>query len=97
MFRAFPTGYWQALLAREDIIAAPVANYADVTRSEQYTASGIEVAFEHPTAGTVRMPGFAAGSPRPAPEERPSAPWGALAQRAGAVRLHARRNRHADP
>ncbi|RKK02548.1 CoA transferase [Pseudoroseomonas wenyumeiae] len=67
VFRAFPTGYWQALLAREDIIAAPVANYADVTRSEQYTASGIEVAFEHPTAGTVRMPGFAAGSPRPAP------------------------------
>ncbi|MBP0495085.1 CaiB/BaiF CoA transferase family protein [Pararoseomonas indoligenes] len=71
IFRAHPTAHWQDLLAREDIMAAPVADYGDVTRSEQYAASGIEVAFEHPAAGTVRMPGFAAGSPRPARPRRP--------------------------
>ncbi|MFC0387560.1 CaiB/BaiF CoA transferase family protein [Muricoccus vinaceus] len=70
VFRVHPTAQWQALLSREDIMAAPVADYEDVTRSEQYAASGIEVAFEHFTAGRVRMPGFAAGSPRPAAPRR---------------------------
>jgi crotonobetainyl-CoA:carnitine CoA-transferase CaiB-like acyl-CoA transferase len=68
--RTRPTAHWCAVLTAADVIAAPVAGYAEVVGSEQYAASGIEVAVDHPGAGRFRMPGFAVGSP-PVPPRRP--------------------------
>jgi len=68
--RTRPTAHWCAVLTAADVIAAPVAGYAEVVGSEQYAASGIEVAVDHPGAGRFRMPGFAVGS-RPVPPRRP--------------------------
>ena len=68
--RTRPTAHWCAVLTAADVIAAPVAGYAEVAGSEQYAASGIEVAVDHPGAGQFRMPGFAVGS-RPIPPRRP--------------------------
>ncbi len=68
--RTRPTAHWCAVLTAADVIAAPVAGYAEVVGSEQYAASGIEVAVDHPGAGRFRMPGFAVGS-RPIPPRRP--------------------------
>ena len=68
--RTRPTAHWCAVLTAADVIAAPVAGYAEVVGSEQYAASGIEVAVDRPGAGPFRMPGFAVGS-RPVPPCRP--------------------------
>lgn len=46
------------MLQGADILAAPIENYEDVTRSEQYAACGVEIEIDHPTAGPFRMPGF---------------------------------------
>ena len=68
--RRRPTADWCDLFTAADVIAAPVANYAEVVGSEQYDASGIEVAIDHPVAGRFAMPGFALGSP-PTPPRHP--------------------------
>ncbi|MBR0869652.1 CoA transferase [Bradyrhizobium tropiciagri] len=65
VFRSKPTQHWLALLQEADIIVAPVANYEDVTRSDQYAASGIEIEIEHASAGRFRMPGFGLDGPAP--------------------------------
>lgn len=61
--RVRSTREWLELLREADIPAAPVASYGDVTASEQYAASGIEIEIDHPTAGRFRMPGFALDGP----------------------------------
>jgi crotonobetainyl-CoA:carnitine CoA-transferase CaiB-like acyl-CoA transferase len=68
--RTRPTAYWFAMLTAADVIAAPVADYADVVASDQYAVSGIEVAVDRPGAGQFHMPGFAVGG-RPVPPRRP--------------------------
>jgi crotonobetainyl-CoA:carnitine CoA-transferase CaiB-like acyl-CoA transferase len=55
------TAEWQALLEAADIICAPIADYDEVVRSPQLAHNGVIVDMQHPTAGTVRMPGFAVG------------------------------------
>ena len=69
--RSRPTADWCDLFTAADVIAAPVANYAEVVGSEQYDASGIEVAIDHPVAGRFAMPGFALGSPPSQPRHAP--------------------------
>ncbi|WP_426954320.1 CaiB/BaiF CoA transferase family protein [Muricoccus radiodurans] len=71
IFQARDTAHWHATLVAADIIAAPVANHAEVTRTDQYASSGIEVSLDHPIAGTFRMPGFALGSRPAAPRHPP--------------------------
>lgn len=53
---------WAERLAAAGIMAAPVADLAQVVASPAYRADRIEVAVDHPTAGRVRMPGFAYAS-----------------------------------
>lgn len=55
------TGDWIALLEAADIICGPIAGYDEVARSPQLAHNGVIVQMQHPTAGTVRMPGFAVG------------------------------------
>ena len=69
--RTRPTAEWCDLFRAADIIAAPVAGYAEVVGSEQYAASGIEVEMDHPVAGRFAMPGFALGSPPSQPRHAP--------------------------
>lgn len=61
LFRQRATDEWVNRLAKSDILCAPVADYDDVVRSQEYAASGIDSWVEHPVAGKVRMPGFAPG------------------------------------
>ncbi len=56
---------WCHAMENADILAAEVANYAEVAASAAYAASGLQIEIDHPRAGTYRMPGFAAGG-RPA-------------------------------
>ena len=69
--RTRPTAYWCELFTAADVLAAPVADYAEVVGTEQYAASGVEVAMEHPVAGRFAMPGFAVGAPAPPPRLPP--------------------------
>ena len=69
--RTRSTAEWCDLFRAADIIAAPVASYAEVIGSEQYAASGIEVEMDHPVAGRFAMPGFALGSPPAQPRHAP--------------------------
>ncbi len=62
-FRERDSAQWLQLLEDADILCAPIASYEDVTRSRQYLDSGIEWRMDHPEAGPVRAPGFAAGFP----------------------------------
>jgi crotonobetainyl-CoA:carnitine CoA-transferase CaiB-like acyl-CoA transferase len=55
------TAEWQELLEAADIICGPIADYDEVLRSPQLAHNGVIVEMQHPTAGTVRMPGFAVG------------------------------------
>jgi crotonobetainyl-CoA:carnitine CoA-transferase CaiB-like acyl-CoA transferase len=71
VFRSKPTQHWLALLQAADIIVAPVANYEEVTRSEQYAASGIEIEIDHGLAGRFRMPGFGLDGPAPSANPPP--------------------------
>ncbi len=61
LFRQRATDEWVKRLAESDILCAPVADYDDVVRSQEYAASGIDSWVDHPVAGKVRMPGFAPG------------------------------------
>lgn len=63
IFRTRTSADWMATLQASDILAAPVADYAQVAQSEQYAASGVEIRIDHPKAGPIRMPGFALGGP----------------------------------
>jgi crotonobetainyl-CoA:carnitine CoA-transferase CaiB-like acyl-CoA transferase len=51
------TAEWLLEFEREDIICAPVANYADVTQSEQFAGSNSTVRFTHPVAGDIEVIG----------------------------------------
>lgn len=55
------TGEWQAAMEARDIICGPIAEYDAVMASPQLKHNGVIVEMEHPTAGTVRMPGMALG------------------------------------
>ena len=55
------TAEWQALLEAADILCAPIADYDEVMRSPQLAHNGVIVEMQHPSAGKVRMPGFAVG------------------------------------
>ena len=59
------------MLAEADILAAPVAGYAEVVGTEQYATSGVEGAFEHLVVGRFRMPGLALGAPAATPRLPP--------------------------
>jgi crotonobetainyl-CoA:carnitine CoA-transferase CaiB-like acyl-CoA transferase len=71
VFRLRPTDEWLTVLQAADILVAAVATYEDVTNSEQYRASGIEIEVDHPTAGRFRMPGFGLGGRASAPSPPP--------------------------
>ena len=55
------TSEWIALLEAADIICGPIADYDEVLRSPQLAHNGVIVEMQHPSAGTVRMPGLALG------------------------------------
>jgi crotonobetainyl-CoA:carnitine CoA-transferase CaiB-like acyl-CoA transferase len=55
------TSEWIVLLEAADIICGPIADYDEVARSPQAAHNGVFVEMQHPTAGIVRMPGFAVG------------------------------------
>lgn len=59
--KAKDTREWIALLEAADIICGPIAGYGEVVRSPQIAHNGVFVEMQHPTAGSVRMPGFAVG------------------------------------
>jgi crotonobetainyl-CoA:carnitine CoA-transferase CaiB-like acyl-CoA transferase len=61
-FRQRSTREWKQLLEAADILCGEIADYSDVVASLQYQHNNIEVETMHPTAGRVRMPGFAIGS-----------------------------------
>ena len=72
ILRRESTAYWLQLLGSADILCAPIASYGDVCASPEYAYNQVEITTEHPTAGAVRMPGFAIGTDeavpyRPAP------------------------------
>ena len=60
-FRGKTTGEWLPLLEARDILCAPIADYDEVTSTDQFAASGVAVEIDHPVAGRVRLPGFAIG------------------------------------
>ena len=61
--RSRTTREWLPLLEERDILCAPIADYDEVTSTDQFAASGVAVEFDHPLAGRVRLPGFAIGDP----------------------------------
>ncbi|PSM40390.1 carnitine dehydratase [Streptomyces dioscori] len=73
LFEQRPTEDWLSVLPERDILCAPVSSYSEVVASAEYTDSRIETAFEHPIAGSVRLPGFVLGPSQP-PPDRPDAP-----------------------
>jgi crotonobetainyl-CoA:carnitine CoA-transferase CaiB-like acyl-CoA transferase len=60
-FRARTTAEWMPLLEARDILCAPIADYDEVTATDQFAASGTAVEMNHPVAGPIRLPGFAIG------------------------------------
>ncbi|GGJ08070.1 CaiB/BaiF CoA transferase family protein [Streptomyces brasiliensis] len=68
VFETRPTGEWLELLSAGDILSAPVTTYSDVVASPAYRESRIDSCFEHPVAGSVRVPGFVLG-----PSQQPAA------------------------
>lgn len=68
------TDQWLTMLRDADILCARVSSYADVIDHPQVAANGMIRTSQHPTLGTIRMPGFPvcsrdvnAAPPRPAP------------------------------
>ena len=61
------TAEWLALLEGQDIICAPVADYATTLASPQIAAAGLLVETDHAKAGRVAMPGFSIGRRPPSP------------------------------
>lgn len=59
IFRTQDAESWTETLLARDVMASPVATYADVTSSAGYRADTVEVRAQHLTAGDVRMPGWA--------------------------------------
>ncbi len=55
------TREWMPLLEGRDILCAPIADYDEVTATDQFAASGVAVQLDHPVAGRVTLPGFAIG------------------------------------
>lgn len=71
-FRTRTSAEWSGLLLAGDVMAAPVATYAEVVASPAYRPQKAEAVTCHPTGGRVVMPAFAfdaarAGAQRPAP------------------------------
>lgn len=71
IFRERTSAEWEAVLAQADILAAPVADYAEVTSSEGYRASGVEIEVSHARAGSYRTAGFAIGETTATPAPPP--------------------------
>lgn len=63
IFRKRTSAEWEAILSTADILAAPVANFAQMVESDGYLASGVEIEIVHPRAGAYRTVGFAIGQP----------------------------------
>ena len=60
-FRNKSTREWMPLLEERDILCAPIADYDEVTSTDQFAASGVAVQIDHPVAGRLKLPGFAIG------------------------------------
>ena len=67
------SAYWLQALEQQDILCAPVANYDELTSTDHYRQSGVEVELAHVEAGVLRMPGFAINSHPGAPLMPPPA------------------------
>jgi crotonobetainyl-CoA:carnitine CoA-transferase CaiB-like acyl-CoA transferase len=67
------SAHWLARLEEQDILCAPVASYDELTSTEHYRQSGIEVELPHADAGVLRMPAFAINSHPDAPLKAPPA------------------------
>ena len=61
IFRTLSSEEWTERLLARDVMASPVATYADVADSAAYRADKIEVSTHHRVAGEVRTPGWAFG------------------------------------
>ena len=59
--RGKTTAQWMPLLEERDILCAPIADYDEVTSTDQFAASGVAVEIDHPVAGRLKLPGFAIG------------------------------------
>lgn len=55
--------HWVQLLESADVICSPVCDYSEVTTSEQATFANLFVPMNHPTTGTLTVPGFCLGGP----------------------------------
>ena len=60
-FRNKSTREWMPLLEERDILCAPIADYDELTSTDQFAASGVAVHIDHPVAGRLKLPGFAIG------------------------------------
>jgi crotonobetainyl-CoA:carnitine CoA-transferase CaiB-like acyl-CoA transferase len=56
--RTRPTRHWLDAFAAAGIWAGPVYGYADLLQDPQIRHNGTFVTYEHPTEGTVTVPGF---------------------------------------
>lgn len=65
--------HWLSRLQARDILCAPVARYDELTATEHYRQSGVEVELPQVDAGVLRMPGFAINSHPDAPLNAPPA------------------------
>lgn len=73
-FTAHPTDHWLRLLRARDIFCAPVADYEDLMRHPQVSASAMIVSLSHPSMGTIRVPGFPINSIESNAQEHATAP-----------------------
>ena len=55
------TAEWMPLMEARDILCAPIADYDELKKTDQFAASGTAVDIAHPVAGNIRLPGFAIG------------------------------------
>jgi crotonobetainyl-CoA:carnitine CoA-transferase CaiB-like acyl-CoA transferase len=67
------SAHWLQQLEQQDILCAPVANYDELTCTDHYLQSGVEIELQHVEAGVLRMPGFAINSHPGAPLMPPPA------------------------
>lgn len=58
VFKTRTTSQWLPMLKNADILCAPVASYEDLVQHPQVKANRMIAEVEHPTLGTIRMPGF---------------------------------------
>jgi crotonobetainyl-CoA:carnitine CoA-transferase CaiB-like acyl-CoA transferase len=57
VFREKPRAEWLAILTAHDVPAAPVSDRADWLKSGPMADNGLRLTFDHPTRGSVEMPG----------------------------------------